>query len=157
MQTQCCLDIKTGYGILALLRKALLDKQPAIQSIDLICKVTILDHQKHCFCNFFRITQSSNRYFFSSISFFLWSEIWDLLFASASTFPGRILVFWIKAGATPFTVIPLLLYVCESQWINPCRADLAELKSLLGKASISKECTLTRSVGQQHHRYKLRH
>jgi hypothetical protein len=115
-----------------------LDKESAINTHDLIRHISRLHHPYHRVRNLFRVSQPSDGDFFSRQHFnhlpkYNTRDIERtgcILFASSSLFPGSIVVSWISAGATPFTVIPDFAYALAIQWTKPWSADLEDLNSI---------------------------
>lgn len=95
---------------------ASLHKETAVNPNYFVRDISSLDHPDDCFCYLDRISETSNwDFYIVSVILKQYHHQNDLLLASSSLFPGNMVVSWMRAGATPFTVIPDLAYALASQ------------------------------------------
>jgi hypothetical protein len=97
--------------------------------------ITSLDHPDHSFRDLFWLPQSTdwNPWRVRQPTCDVWCQRQgrnNLLADNSAEAPGSIFVSSIKAGATPFTVMPFFAYAPANQCTKPCNADLEDLGNI---------------------------
>jgi hypothetical protein len=116
-----------------------LHKESPINTNNFVSHIACFHHPEHRLCNLRGISQPTDWDLCAGINFCRSvlpirgkeKACRHLLLASSALAPGSMAVSWIRAGAIPFTVMPVVAYALASQCTRPCKADFDDLAKLL--------------------------